>query len=101
MDLLTINNQILASKISTHEVFELRQRLVQLGAWPEAGDAYLSMIETALWDRGQIREQDFDWIPKVVEDVNRGIDIGCVYPSFFQKLITSHELRAEFIKQLH
>lgn len=91
-----------ANNEATHcGVDELRQSLDKLGSWPEAGDEYISLMTTSLWDRIAVRSQDFDWIPRVVADAKKGVDIGLRYPSFFQKLIANGKLRTRFVKQLH
>lgn len=79
---------------------ELRRCLHQLGSWPEAGDEYLSLFTSPLWDRVAIREQDYEWISKVAIDAQKGIDIGLRYPSFFQKLVANSKLRTVFINRL-
>lgn len=82
------------------ELSELRSYLIHIKAWPEAGDQFVSLISQSLWDRGGVEDKYFDWIPKVVQDAHKGMDIGLQYPSFFHKLLTNRDLRNAFIKKL-
>ena len=100
MGILPTTDQLAQQSISHSELDELRTHLIQLGAWPEAGDQYLSLVTHTLWDRISTQTKDFQWIPKVAEDVFNGVDIGLQYPSFFQKLLANSELREAFVKKL-
>ena len=101
MGIMPISNRLQTETPVNHtELGELRDQLIKFGAWPEAGDQYLSLIAHTMWDRSTIRPKDFHWIPKVAEDVINGVDIGLQYPSFFQKLLANGELRRAFIKRL-
>jgi len=87
-------------KTLTTEVSVLREQLIQLQAWPEAGDQYLEMLAYSHWDMFPVYPRDYDWIPTAVKDVISGIDIGSKYPSFFQKVLTNAELRQGFLTKL-
>ncbi|MEM7331468.1 MAG: hypothetical protein AAF490_05180 [Chloroflexota bacterium] len=101
MGLMPISGQTVPkTPISHAELSELREQLIKFGAWPEAGDQYLSLIAHTLWDRATIQPKDYQWIPKVAEDVVNGVDIGLQYPSFFQKLLANSELRGAFVERL-
>lgn len=101
MGILSTENQLIQHKSDIHsDLEELRSQLKKFGAWPEAGDQYLSLMTHALWDMVTIQAKDFDWIPTVLEDVLKGVDIGAQYPSFFQKLLANSELRNDFILKL-
>ena len=78
----------------------LRQRLIKLHAWPEAGDALLELLPVSRRHSADLTKSDYDWLPKVVDDALKGSDIGARYPSFFQKLVTSNELCEEFLDAL-
>ena len=101
MGIMPISNEAVQTPINHAELSELREQLIKFDAWPEAGDQYLSLIAHTMWDRAATRAKDFDWIPKVAEDVIDGVDIGLQYPSFFQKLLANSELRGAFVKKLH
>jgi hypothetical protein len=81
-------------------VVMLRQRLKQLNVWPDAGDQFLALMPHSRWHSPPLTEVDNQWLPKVVEDAAKGIDIGANYPAFFQKLLASDTLRQSFLKAL-
>lgn len=81
-------------------MFALRQRLKQLGVWPDAADQILALMSHSRWQSSPLLETDYQWLPKVVEDSVKGIDIGANYPAFFQKLLASEDLRRAFLNAL-
>ncbi len=95
MDLRTYE-QVLSAEIAA-----LRQNLQQLNAWPEAGDMLLELMHTSRWDSLALSKTDYDWLPYVVKDAMKGLDIGGKYPAFFQKLLTNNQLRESFCLALH
>jgi hypothetical protein len=78
----------------------LRQRLKQLNVWPDAGDQFLEMMPHFLWHAPPLTETDAQWLPQVVDDATKGVDIGAAYPAFFQKLLSSEPLRQSFLSAL-
>lgn len=100
MNLSASLNQIKNKQAVYCDLDELRLCLSQLGSWPEAGDEYLSHMTSSLWDRVAIRDQDFEWVSKVAADAQKGVDIGLLYPSFFQKLVANGKLRTAFLQRL-
>jgi hypothetical protein len=92
MDFRT-NIQILHSEVTI-----LRELLLQLNAWPQAGDALLDLMPMSRWDSLPTTESDYEWLPKVAQDAVKGLDIGAQYPAFFQKLLTNNELRQAFLQ---
>lgn len=81
-------------------IFALRQRLKQLGVWPDAADQILALMSHSRWQSPPLLESDYQWLPKVVEDSLQGTDIGANYPAFFQKLLASEDLRRTFLRAL-
>ena len=75
----------------------LRDRLVTLNVWPPGGDDFLTLLPYSRFEAPPPSEEDYKWLTRVVEGVHKGEDIGAVYPSFFQKLLMSNELRQQFI----
>ncbi|MCP5094884.1 MAG: hypothetical protein GY943_04960 [Chloroflexi bacterium] len=94
MDFRT-NTQILHSEVAI-----LRKELLRLKAWPEAGDALLELMPMSRWDSLPVTDSDYEWLPNVVRDTLKGLDIGAQYPAFFQKLLTNNELRQSFLRDL-
>jgi hypothetical protein len=78
----------------------LRKQLKQLGVWPDAADQILALMPHSRWQNSPLVETDYEWVPRVVEDSLQGVDIGANYPAFFQKLLTSSELRQFFLSAL-
>lgn len=81
-------------------IVKLRQRLIQLKVWPDGGDKFLALMPHSGWHSPPLTEADIKWLPKVVEDAAKGIDIGANYPAFFQKLLVSDTLRQSFLNAL-
>lgn len=73
-------------------ILALRQRLLQLNAWPEAGDLFLELVHESGWQTSQVTEAELLWLPRVVEDALQGVDLGVRHPAFFKKLVVSDEL---------
>jgi len=73
-------------------ILALRQQLLQLNAWPEAGDLFLDLARAPGWQSPQVTKEEVQWLPRVVEDALQGIDLGVRYPAFFKKLVVSDEL---------
>lgn len=82
------------------EVADLRQRLLALGVWPEAGDQFLAMLPGSRWHSPPLIEEDKQWLLTVAQAALKGQDIGANYPAFFQKLITNAGLRQAFMEEL-
>ena len=82
-------NQTLFSAVPTvtqrqkESIALLRSRLKQLGAWPEAGDTFLELLDQAKDYGVTLMPTDFDWLAQVADDAHRGEDIGSCYPSIF------------------
>lgn len=81
-------------------IVTLRQKLRQLGVWPDAADQFLALMPHSRWQNSPLMETDYEWLPQVVEDSLKGVDIGANYPAFFQKLLASHDLRRSFLQTL-
>jgi len=79
----------------------LRGQLMSLNAWPEAGDAFLELLEQVKGYGTTLVPTDFDWLAQVADSAYQGEDIGLRYPSIFQKLLTYPELRQKFLQILH
>jgi hypothetical protein len=82
------------------DVTDLRQRLLALGVWPEAGDEFLALLPGSRWHSPPLIEEDTHWVKLAARDALRGQDIGAYYPAFFQKLITNANLRQAFLEEL-
>jgi len=82
------------------DVSALRQRLLQLEAWPAAGDIFLNLLPKSPAEDQPVTEADNQWLSKVLDDTLQGVDIGQRYPSFFQKLILNGLLRQAFLHEL-
>lgn len=78
----------------------LRQRLKQLGVWPDAADQFLALMPHSRWQNSPLVEADYQWTNRVVEDSLKGVDIGANYPAFFQKLLANNDLRQTFLTML-
>lgn len=91
-----------ATETSTNDndLTTLRERLLGLNVWPEAGDEFLALLPVSRWDAPPITEEDNEWLLIVARDALRGLDIGANYPAFFQKLITNPKLRLAFMDEL-
>ena len=102
MDSLTTSDLDLRthSQILHAEIAVLRRALMEVDAWPEAGDLLLDLMPISRWDSLSVTESDFSWLPAVVEHALNGKDIGEQYPAIFQKLLTNDELRQTFLSQL-
>ena len=79
----------------------LRRQLKVLNAWPEAGDAFLDLLEQARGYGASLVPADYDWLGKVADSACKGEDIGSLYPAIFQKLLTFPDLRRQFLHVLH
>ncbi len=79
----------------------LRRQLISLNAWPEAGDAFLELLDQVQGCGTTLVPTDYDWLPQVAESACKGEDIGARYPSIFQKLLAFPELRQKFLQTLH
>jgi hypothetical protein len=82
------------------EVAQLRHLLKQCNAWPAAGDDFLQLIAKSHWNATELKQEDNQYLPQVVEATLSGQDIGAQYPSFFQKLLSYSTLRQSFIREL-
>ncbi len=89
-----------ARQHSDEDLLTLRRYLQQMRAWPEAGDAFLALLSQRHERTGLLSHADYEWIPQVIQDCLRGVDIGSRYPAFFQKLLVSPGLRKAFLKTL-
>ncbi len=78
----------------------LRERLLGLDVWPEAGDEFLALLPVSRWYAPPLNDEDNEWLLIVARDALRGLDIGANYPAFFQKLITNGNLRQAFLSEL-
>jgi hypothetical protein len=96
---LTIPKQLPEFSLD-EEIVTLRQRLRQLGVWPDAADQFLALMPHSRWQYSPLVDKDYEWLPQVVEDSLKGVDIGATYPAFFQKLLASHDLRQSFLQML-
>jgi hypothetical protein len=81
-------------------VTDLRDRLIGLNVWPEAGDEFLALLPVSRWDAPPPTDEDNEWLIIVARDALHGLDIGSNYPAFFQKLITNPKLRQLFLDEL-
>ncbi|MBK8987458.1 MAG: hypothetical protein IPM39_15505 [Chloroflexi bacterium] len=79
---------------------DLRQKLLALNVWPEAGDEFLALLPGSRWHAPALTDEDAEWLLIVVQAVLKGVDIGANYPAFFQKLITNQNLRQAFLDEL-
>ena len=79
----------------------LRRQLIGLDAWPEAGDAFLTLLEQARGYGATLVPADYEWLGQVADSACKGEDIGTLYPSIFQKLLTFPDLRRKFLQALH
>lgn len=82
------------------EIEALRLYLKELNAWPEAGDDFLALMSPSHWFSANPTEQDYEWLPFVVQDAIAGFDIGIKYPAFFHKLLCLSRLRKDFLAEL-
>jgi hypothetical protein len=82
------------------EVAQLRLLLKQCDAWPSAGDHLLQLIAKSNWNATELKQEDTQYLPQVVEATLSGQDIGAQYPSFFQKLLSYSTLRQSFMSEL-
>lgn len=87
-------------KQENNELLSLRNQLKELEAWPTAGDEFLNLIPEFNRHSPPVTESDNEWLPQVVQDSLKGVDIGFQYPSFFQKLLMNPHLRRLFMKEL-
>ncbi len=78
----------------------LRLRLKTLNAWPEAGDTFLELLTQVRGYGVTLVPADYDWLAQVANDALNGKDIGLLYPSIFQKLLTFPDLRHKFLQTL-
>ena len=78
----------------------LRERLMRLNVWPEAGDEFLALLPVSRWHAPPLTDEDNEWLIIVARDTLRGLDMGSNYPAFFQKLITNPKLRQAFLDEL-
>lgn len=92
--------QYKSQEVPQANVAELRQKLIALKVWPEAGDAFLALLPVSRWNSPPVTEEDNHWLHLVVRDALSGHDIGADYPAFFQKLITNPNLRQAFMAEL-
>lgn len=81
-------------------ILMLRQQLIELQAWPEAGDDYLALMPISEWRSPATTKRDTEWMTQVITDVMQGKDIGASYPSFFMKLLGDATLRQIFLRKL-
>jgi hypothetical protein len=94
--------QSIGTETSTDErdLTALRERLMGLNVWPEAGDEFLALLPVSRWHAPPPTDEDNEWLIIVARDALRGLDIGSNYPAFFQKLITNPKLRKAFLAEL-
>lgn len=81
-------------------ILALRQQLIELHAWPAAGDDYLALMPVSEWRSPATTKRDDEWLGQVVAAALQGEDIGAQYPSFFQKLLGDATLRRVFLTKL-
>ena len=81
-------------------ILALRQELIELQAWPEAGDDYLALMPVSEWRSPATTDRDTEWMTQVIDDALEGKDIGAAYPSFFMKLLGDATLRHIFLSKL-
>jgi hypothetical protein len=89
-----------SDKQQKNDLIALRNRLHELRAWPAAGDDLLNLVPEFYWHSLPLTESDNEWLPLVVQDSIKGVDIGFQYPAFFQKLLTNPRLRRLFLSEL-
>ncbi len=89
-----------SDKQQKSDMMTLRNRLKDLQAWPAAGDDLLNLVPDFNWHPLPLTESDNEWLPLVVRDSLRGVDIGFQYPAFFQKLLTNPRLRRLFLNEI-
>jgi hypothetical protein len=89
------------ASINDDGIKSLRRQLISLNAWPEAGDAFLELLDQVQGCGTTLVATDYDWLPQVAESAYKGEDIGARYPSIFQKLLAFPELRQKFLQALH
>jgi len=82
------------------DLADLRQKLLALNVWPEAGDEFLALLPASRWHSPPLTDEDSEWLKIVAKDVLKGVDIGANFPAFFQKLITNQQLRQAFLEEL-
>lgn len=87
-------------KVYSIELRLLRDRLKELNAWPAAGDDILEMVPEFNRHSPPMTESDNEWLPLVVADSLKGVDIGYQYPAFFQKLLLNPKVRRQFMAEL-
>jgi hypothetical protein len=87
-------------KQQKNDLISLRNCLHDLHAWPAAGDDLLNLVPEFNWHSLPLTESDNEWLPLVVQDSLKGVDIGFQYPAFFQKLLTNPRLRLIFLTAL-
>jgi hypothetical protein len=92
--------QTKAAEPTNGDLAVLRERLLRLKVWPEAGDEFLALLPVSRWHSPPLTEEDNEWLIIVARDSLRGLDIGSNYPAFFQKLITNPDLRRAFLSEL-
>ena len=63
-------------------------------------DDLLNLVPDFNWHPLPLTESDNEWLPLVVRDSLRGVDIGFQYPAFFQKLLTNPRLRRLFLSEI-
>lgn len=86
--------------VNDGDLSRLRERLMGLNAWPEAGDEFLALLPVSRWHAPPLTEEDNEWLIIVARDSLRGLDLGSNYPAIFQKLITNQKLRQAFMAEL-
>ncbi len=84
----------------SNDIVTLRHRLIQLNVWPAAADEFLALLSVSRWHMLPVTEEDKKWMLQVADDSLKGIDIGCRYPAFFQKLLTNGTLCRAFLQEL-
>jgi len=82
------------------ELQMLRQNLRRYNAWPEAADNFIALMSGTNWNAPKPNDNDFQLLPRVINDVIAGKDIGSQYPAFFQKLLAHSAFRQMFIDTL-
>ncbi len=82
------------------DVTDLRETLLRLNVWPEAGDEFLALLPVSRWHAPPLTNEDNEWLSIVAQAALKGDDLGSNYPAFFQKLITNANLRQAFLDEL-
>lgn len=101
MDDISLSTSSNSTELSLDkEIAVLRQRLKQLGVWPDAADQFLALMPYSRWQNLPLLETDNQWLPQVVNGCLQGVDIGATYPAFFQKLLANQNLRQSFLQML-